>query len=123
MGACNIPLGRYFQDISSGTLKAPNFKKLQLVNQKTNLNSFSDCISWWSKEPQWENYCGSFLRCCLLVIVHPNLNCTPCLTNTKDTRPRLLYTCSNQYIKGCCTSRHNNVIHHMIHKFFNSTRI
>ena len=29
--------------------------------------SFTDCRSGWSKEPQWENDCGSFLPCFLLV--------------------------------------------------------
>jgi hypothetical protein len=31
------------------------------------MQSFSDCRSGWSKEPQWENDCGSFLPCFLLV--------------------------------------------------------
>ena len=31
MGACNIPLERYFQDLSSGILKSPEFLKFQLV--------------------------------------------------------------------------------------------
>ena len=31
------------------------------------LQLFSDCRSGWSKEPQWENNCGSFLPCFLLV--------------------------------------------------------
>ena len=33
------------------------------------MQSFSDCRSWWSKEPQWTNNCGSFLPCFLLVWV------------------------------------------------------
>jgi hypothetical protein len=28
--------------------------------KKTNLQLFTDCRSWWSKEPQQENDCGSF---------------------------------------------------------------
>jgi hypothetical protein len=35
------------------------------------MHSFSDCISGWSKEPQWENDCGSFLPCFLLVPLKP----------------------------------------------------
>jgi hypothetical protein len=35
--ACNTLLEEYFQDLSSGILKASKFLKLQLVNQKTNL--------------------------------------------------------------------------------------
>jgi hypothetical protein len=34
LGACNTPLERYFQDLSSGILKAPKFLKFQLLNQK-----------------------------------------------------------------------------------------
>jgi hypothetical protein len=33
MGACNTPLEKYFQNLSSGILKAPKFLKFQLVNQ------------------------------------------------------------------------------------------
>jgi hypothetical protein len=29
MGACNTPLERYFQDLSNGILKAPEFLELQ----------------------------------------------------------------------------------------------
>ena len=58
--ACNAPLERYFQDLYRSLLKDPKFLKFQLVNQKTNLHSFTDCRSGWSKEPQWENDCNSF---------------------------------------------------------------
>jgi hypothetical protein len=34
LGACNKPLERYFQELSSGISKAPKFLKLQLVNLK-----------------------------------------------------------------------------------------
>ena len=34
-GACNTPLERYFQDLSTGILKAPNFLQFQLVESKT----------------------------------------------------------------------------------------
>ena len=34
LGACNTPLERYFQDLSSGILKAPKFLKPQLENPK-----------------------------------------------------------------------------------------
>jgi hypothetical protein len=33
-GACNTPLERYSQDLSSGILKAPKFLEFQLVNQE-----------------------------------------------------------------------------------------
>ena len=33
-GACNTPLERYCQDLSSSILNAPKFLKFQLVNQK-----------------------------------------------------------------------------------------
>ena len=33
MGACNTPLKRLFQDLSSGILKAPKLLKLQLVKK------------------------------------------------------------------------------------------
>jgi hypothetical protein len=39
LGACNTPLERYFQNLSSGILKAPKFLKLQLVNQKRKICS------------------------------------------------------------------------------------
>ena len=67
--ACITPLERYFQDLSSGIFKTPKFLKFHLVNKtKTNMHSFSDCRSRWSKEPQWQNNCGSFLPCFLLVM-------------------------------------------------------
>jgi hypothetical protein len=31
------------------------------------MHLFNDCRLGWSKEPQWENDCGSFLACFLLV--------------------------------------------------------
>jgi hypothetical protein len=39
LGACNTPLERYFQEISSNLLKAPNFLKFHLVNQKKQICS------------------------------------------------------------------------------------
>jgi hypothetical protein len=39
LGACNTPLEMYFQDISSGIVKAPKFLTFQLVNQKKNMQS------------------------------------------------------------------------------------
>ena len=33
------------------------------------MDLFSDCKWGWSKEPQWENDCGSFLPCLLLVFM------------------------------------------------------
>ena len=49
------------------SLKIP--KLLVSKPRQTNLQLFSNCIAWWSKEPQWENDCGSFWPCFLLVIV------------------------------------------------------
>ena len=41
--------------------KAPKFLKLHLVNKnKVKIESFNECKSRWSKEPQWTNDCGSF---------------------------------------------------------------
>jgi hypothetical protein len=68
LGACNTPLERCFQDLSSTILKAPKFLTFELVNyNNTNMQSFSDCRSGWLKELEWENNCGSFLPCFLLV--------------------------------------------------------
>jgi hypothetical protein len=36
LGVCDTSLERYFQDLSSGILKAPKFLRLQLVIQKKN---------------------------------------------------------------------------------------
>ena len=36
-------------------------------SRKTNMQLFSDYRAWWSNEPEWENDCGSFLPCFLLV--------------------------------------------------------
>jgi hypothetical protein len=47
----------------------PEFQNCSHKTKKTNLQPYSDYRSWWSKEPQWENDCGSFLPCFLLVIV------------------------------------------------------
>ena len=68
LGACNTPLEMYFQDLPSDILKAPKFLKFQFVNPKK-MHSFSVCRSGWSNEPQWENDCGSFLPCFLLLLV------------------------------------------------------
>ena len=51
----------------------PEFQYCNRKTKKTNLQSFSDCRPGWSKEPQWENECGSFLPCFLLVIRDANL--------------------------------------------------
>jgi hypothetical protein len=48
---------------------SPEFQYYNRKTKKTNLQSFSDCRLRWSKEPQWENDCGSFLPCFLLVFV------------------------------------------------------
>ena len=44
--------------------------EFQICSRKpknTNMQSFSDCKSRWSKELQWENDCCSFLPCFLLL--------------------------------------------------------
>jgi hypothetical protein len=46
----------------------PISQNFSCKTKKTNLQSFSDCRSGWSKEPQWENDYGSFLPCLLLVM-------------------------------------------------------
>jgi hypothetical protein len=45
----------------------PRFQNCSRRTKKTSMQSFSDCILGWSKELQWENKCGSFLPCFLLV--------------------------------------------------------
>ena len=40
-------------------------------SRKANIQLLSNCRVWWSKEPQWENNCGTFSDCFLLV--HPTL--------------------------------------------------
>ena len=42
-------------------------------SRKTNLQLFSDYKAWWSKEPQWENDCGSFLPCFLVVFRYSHI--------------------------------------------------
>jgi hypothetical protein len=37
-----------------------NFKIVVVKPKKKNPQSFNDCSSGWSKEPQWENDCDSF---------------------------------------------------------------
>ena len=70
LGACDIPLERYFEDLSNGKFTSPGIPKLSVgKSRKTNLQLFSYCIAWWSKEPQWENNCGSFLPFFLLMSV------------------------------------------------------
>jgi hypothetical protein len=38
----------------------PKFQNFSHKRKKKNLQSFSDCRSGWSKEPQWENNYGFF---------------------------------------------------------------
>jgi hypothetical protein len=45
----------------------PLKKNCSCKTKKKILQSFSDCRSRWSKEPQWKNNCSSFLQCFLLV--------------------------------------------------------
>jgi hypothetical protein len=54
-GTSNTPLERWFQDLSNGILQAPKFQKNSTGKIKENLQSFSNCISGWSRELQWEN--------------------------------------------------------------------
>jgi hypothetical protein len=46
----------------------PEFQSFSRKTKKTILQSFSDCRSGWSKEPQWKIDYGSFLPCFLLVM-------------------------------------------------------
>ena len=76
-GTCDILLERYFQDFSNGIIQAPKYLKCLLVSQEnTNMQLFSDCRAWWSKEPHWKNDYGSFSPCFLLVynVVHGEKN-------------------------------------------------
>jgi hypothetical protein len=45
------------------------FQNYNRRTKKTNLQLFSDFRSGWSKKPQWEHDCGSFLPCFRLVFV------------------------------------------------------
>jgi hypothetical protein len=45
-----------------------NFKYAVATTKKKILQSSSDCRIRWSKEPQWENDCGSFSQYFLLVL-------------------------------------------------------
>ena len=47
--ACNIPLERYFQNLSNGILHDPKFLNFLVINPKINVQSFSVCKSGWSK--------------------------------------------------------------------------
>ena len=54
-------------------ITCPRHIKIAVVKpKKTNMQSFSDCISWWSKKPQWGNNCGYFLPCFLLAMIIQN---------------------------------------------------
>jgi hypothetical protein len=54
LGAFNIPLERSWKYLSNGVLHALEIFKIAVVKPKKKyLQSFSDCGSGWSKEPQW----------------------------------------------------------------------
>ena len=40
MGACDIPLQKYFQDLSNGILLAPKYLKCQLVSQEKQICNY-----------------------------------------------------------------------------------
>jgi hypothetical protein len=61
------------------------FQTFSHKTKKTNLQSFSDCRSGWSKEPQWENDYGSFLPCFLLVKIGFNWHSLLFLRMSQDT--------------------------------------
>ena len=79
LGTCNTPLERYFQYLPKGILQAPKFLKIQLVKQLQ---------SWWSKEPQRQNNCGSFFHSFLLVWVGLQAQCKVKEVNIVDRRWR-----------------------------------
>jgi hypothetical protein len=43
------------------------FPMVYYKTKKTNMQSFSDCIAGWLKEPQWENDGGSYSHSFILV--------------------------------------------------------
>ena len=75
----------YFQDLSRSILKNPQILKILVDKPKKNPHLFNDCRSGWSKEPQWENECGSFLPCFLLVYTHKQNQHFTNKTNTSPT--------------------------------------
>ena len=71
-GACDIPLEKYFQDLSNGVLQDPKYLKCQLVSQEKQIYNYLTTAK----------HGGSFLQCFLLVgpcapfwhmIFHPSI--------------------------------------------------
>ena len=61
-------VGKVFSSPFQWYNTSPQIPKVSVgKSRKTNLQLFSDYIALWSKEPQLENYCGSFSPCFLLV--------------------------------------------------------
>ena len=49
-------------------ITSPKIPKVSVGRLRKQIYGFlSNCRAWWSKEPQWENECGSFSPCFLLV--------------------------------------------------------
>ena len=67
-----------------------NYGGMPSGKSKKKMQSFNDCKSWWSKEPQWENNCGSFLPCFLLVQA---LILVVCVENNSNTCNLMLFPC------------------------------
>ena len=62
-------VGKVFSKTFHRYITSPKIPRVSLgKSRKINLQLFSDCRAWWSKEPQWENDCGSFSPCFLLVM-------------------------------------------------------
>ena len=54
---------------------------------------------------------GNHMKHIFWPLTHPNLNCTLCHKNDRDTWPHLMSTCEHPYLKGLRIARHNKVIH------------
>ena len=67
---CVIPVEKVFSRPFQRNITSSKIPKVSVgKSRKTNLQLFTDCRAWWSKEPKWENDCGSFSPCFLLVKV------------------------------------------------------
>ena len=78
-------IGKVFSRRFQRYITSPKIPKVSVgKSRKTNMQLFSDCRAWWSKEPQWENDYGSFLPCFLLVLASLKLKVVFMLWWCKD---------------------------------------
>ena len=89
-------------------------------SRKINMQLFSDYKAWWSKQPQWENDCGSFSPCFLLVMVPFPFNLSQYRSSCLCSLSTLILSTLSNLIVACViwvyAHNYKQVIYHSKYK-------